>query len=104
MLPLSNSKNPGGMNESITFVAYLTKHRHRIVNYSYFQAEGISIGSGTVESTVKQIGAHQALRRTVESRINEFPQVLLQQFVPTSMDSSQIKTCKTGMHPVTGII
>ena len=38
------------------FIAYLTKHRHRIVNYSYFQAEGISIGSGAIESTVKQIG------------------------------------------------
>ena len=38
------------------FIAYLTKHRHRIVNYGYFQAEGISIGSGAIESTVKQIG------------------------------------------------
>lgn len=40
-----------------TFIAYLNKHRQRIVNYAYFQAEGISIGSGTIESTVKQIGA-----------------------------------------------
>lgn len=38
------------------FIAYLAKHRHRIVNYSYYQAEGISIGSGEIESTVKQIG------------------------------------------------
>lgn len=38
------------------FITYLHKHRHRIVNYSYYQAEGISIGSGAVESTVKQIG------------------------------------------------
>jgi hypothetical protein len=38
------------------FVAYLTKHRHRLVNYAYYQAEGISIGSGEIESTVKQIG------------------------------------------------
>lgn len=38
------------------FVAYLNKHRHRIVNYAYYQAEGISIGSGEIESTVKQIG------------------------------------------------
>ncbi len=43
------------------FIADLTKHRHRIVNYSYFQAEGISIGSGTIESTVKQIGARLKL-------------------------------------------
>ncbi len=39
-----------------TFTAYLNKHRHRIVNYGYYQAEGISIGSGAIESTVKQIG------------------------------------------------
>lgn len=38
------------------FIDYLAKHRHRIVNYSYYQAEGISIGSGEVESLVKQIG------------------------------------------------
>lgn len=38
-----------------TFIAYLNKHRQRIVNYAYFQAEGISIGSGAIESTVKQI-------------------------------------------------
>lgn len=38
------------------FIAYLAKHRHRIINYSYYQAEGISIGSGEIESTVKQIG------------------------------------------------
>ena len=39
-----------------TFIAYLNKHRHRIVNYGYYQAEGLSIGSGAIESTVKQIG------------------------------------------------
>jgi len=39
-----------------TFIAYLKKHRYRIVNYGYYQAEGISIGSGAIESTVKQIG------------------------------------------------
>lgn len=39
-----------------TFVAYLNKHRQRLVNYGYYQAEGISIGSGAVESTVKQFG------------------------------------------------
>ena len=38
------------------FVAYLGKHRHRIVNYSYYHAEGISIGSGEIESTIKQMG------------------------------------------------
>ena len=38
------------------FIVYLNKHRHRIVNYDYFQTEGISIGSGSIESTIKQIG------------------------------------------------
>jgi len=38
------------------FCTYLDKHRHRIVNYAYFQAEQLcSIGSGAVESAVKQI-------------------------------------------------
>ncbi len=38
------------------FIGYLRKHRHRLVNYMYFQAEQLSsIGSGAVESAVKQI-------------------------------------------------
>lgn len=38
------------------FCQYLRKHRHRIVNYDYFQAEQLcSIGSGAVESAIKQI-------------------------------------------------
>jgi len=35
---------------------YLETHRHRIINYGYYQQEGISIGSGAVESSIKQIG------------------------------------------------
>lgn len=43
--------------EARKFEAYLNKHRHRIVNYEYYQAEQLcSIGSGAVESAVKQIG------------------------------------------------
>ena len=39
------------------FINYLKKHSHRIVNYELFSQEGIcSIGSGAVESAVKQIG------------------------------------------------
>ncbi len=38
------------------FCAYLAKHRHRLVNYQDFQEQRISsIGSGAVESAVKQI-------------------------------------------------
>ena len=43
------------------FVAYLIKHRHRIVNYQYYQWEGISIGSGEIESGIKQIAARVKL-------------------------------------------
>lgn len=41
--------------QAINFANYLEVHRHRIINYNYYQKEGISIGSGAVESTVKQI-------------------------------------------------
>ncbi|MFM7715669.1 MAG: ISKra4 family transposase, partial [Microcystis sp.] len=38
------------------FCRYLETHRQRIINYDYYQSEQIcSIGSGAVESTVKQI-------------------------------------------------
>lgn len=38
------------------FETYLEKHRTRIINYAYYQAEQLcSIGSGAVESAVKQI-------------------------------------------------
>jgi len=49
---LRKSKYVGVTN----FISYLRKHRHRLVNYMYFQAEQLSsIGSGAVESVVKQI-------------------------------------------------
>lgn len=38
------------------FIAYLVKHRSRIPNYRYLQLEGFTIGSGSVESGIKQIG------------------------------------------------
>jgi hypothetical protein len=55
---------------------YLTNHLSRIVNYGYFQAEGISIGSGTIESTVKQIGARVKLSGA-QWKSKNVPQVLL---------------------------
>ena len=60
-----------------TFIADLNKHRHRIVNYGYYQAEGISIGSGAVESTVKQIGRPIKLSGAQWAKDN-VPQVLKQ--------------------------
>ncbi|PPT10505.1 serine/threonine protein kinase [Geitlerinema sp. FC II] len=59
------------------FVAYVQKHRHRIVNYSYYQCEGISIGSGAIESTVKQIGRRLKISGAQWERQN-VPQVLKQ--------------------------
>jgi hypothetical protein len=44
------------LKQAENFCTYLEKHRHRIINYYYFQAEQIcSIGSGSIESTIKQI-------------------------------------------------
>lgn len=44
------------LDQARKFCNYLEHHRQRIVNYAYLQAEGIcSIGSGAVESSIKQI-------------------------------------------------
>lgn len=64
------------LDQAKNFCTYLDKHRHRIVNYYYFQAEQVcSIGSGSIESTIKQID-----RRTQISgaqwKSENIPQVL----------------------------
>ena len=41
--------------KALNFLAYLQKHRTRIPNYEYLQLEGFDIGSGAVESAIKQI-------------------------------------------------
>jgi hypothetical protein len=58
------------------FCGYLRKHRHRIVHYAYFQAEDIcSIGSGDVESAIKQID--QRIHLTgAQWKAERVPQVL----------------------------
>lgn len=67
----------GWQHEQVdNFIVYLNKHRHRIVNYGYFQAAGISIGSGAIESTVKQIGARIKLSGA-QWKAENVPQVLL---------------------------
>jgi hypothetical protein len=43
------------------FQAYLTKHYQRIPDYQYYQQLGIVIGSGDVESKIKQVGARVKL-------------------------------------------
>lgn len=58
------------------FCEYLRKHHHRIINYEYFQAEGLySIGSGAVESAIKQIGCRVQVSGAQWKREN-VPQVL----------------------------
>jgi hypothetical protein len=39
------------------FLEYLEKHKKRIPNYQLDQEQGLCIGSGAVESTIKRIGA-----------------------------------------------
>ena len=44
------------------FCTYLERHRLRIVNYSYCQAEQIcSVGSGAVESAIKLLGTRMKI-------------------------------------------
>jgi hypothetical protein len=44
------------LRRAINFMNYLRKHRKRIPEYGYLQQLGLTIGSGAVESTIKQIG------------------------------------------------
>ena len=65
-------KNKAAQN----FSTYLQNHRHRIVNYEYYQAEAIcSIASGAVESTVKQIDRRLKISGA-QWKIENVPQVL----------------------------
>ena len=57
------------------FIAYLNHHRDRIVHYDYYQAEGLSIGLGAIESTIKQIGRRLKISGAQWNQDN-VPQVL----------------------------
>jgi hypothetical protein len=60
------------------FCVYLKKHRARIINYDYYQAEGIcSIGSGAVESAIKQIDRRVQISGA-QWETKNVPQVLAQ--------------------------
>ena len=41
---------------AVNFVDYLRKHRQRIPEYGYLHQLKMTIGSGSVESSIKQIG------------------------------------------------
>lgn len=57
------------------FLAYLEKHRLRIPDYQDFRSQGITIGSGAVESKIKQIGRRIKISGAQWNRSN-LPQVL----------------------------
>ncbi|MFM7888773.1 MAG: ISKra4 family transposase, partial [Pseudanabaena sp.] len=57
------------------FLAYLETHRLRIPDYHTYQSQGITIGSGAVESTIKQIGRRIKITGAQWNRRN-LPQVL----------------------------
>ena len=57
------------------FSAYLVQHAQRIPNYRYYQMEGLPIGSGPVESLVKQIDARLQLAGT-QWKSETLPQML----------------------------
>lgn len=64
------------LKQAENFSQYLDKHRHRIVNYEYFQTEQIcSIGSGAVESAVKQIDRRLKISGA-QWNVKNVPQVL----------------------------
>lgn len=64
------------LDQAKNFCAYLQKHRHRIINYDYFQSEQIcSIGSGSIESTIKQIDQRTKISGA-QWKAENVPQVL----------------------------
>ena len=60
---------------AINFVDYLRKHRLRIPEYGYLQRLKITIGSGAVESSIKQIGRRVKISGAQWNSVN-VPQVL----------------------------
>ncbi len=42
---------------SVDFIRYLENHQHRIIDYQARQETGASVGSGAVESLIKQIAS-----------------------------------------------
>ena len=57
------------------FLAYLERHRLRIPDYQAFQIQGINIGSGAVESTIKQI-SRRIKTSSAQWKRDNLPQVL----------------------------
>jgi hypothetical protein len=63
-------------SESINFSNYLKRHKNRLINYALYQQEKMSsIGSGTIESGIKQIGRRVKISGAQWNRIN-VPRIL----------------------------
>ncbi len=62
-------------DHSEQFAAYLKKHRHRLVNYDGDWWRGETIGSGEIESGIKQIAARVKLSGA-QWKVENVPQVL----------------------------
>lgn len=61
--------------QAANLIIYLQKHWLRIYNYKFLQSQGISIGSGTVESAIKQISRRVKLSGA-QWNANNVPQLL----------------------------
>ncbi len=61
--------------QSQNFQKYLRKHQRRIPDYQLYQELGICIGSGSVESWIKQIGSRIKIIGAQWNR-NNVPQML----------------------------
>jgi hypothetical protein len=62
--------------KAVNFIAYIQKHQSRIINYNYWKnmvLNPIPVGSGDVESAVKQMGARVKLpgARWKEENVNQ---------------------------------
>ncbi len=68
---LADSKQP----QAQRFRGYLARHRYRLPNYAAYARQGIAIGSGAVESQIKQIGARVKLTGASWQR-ESIPQIL----------------------------
>jgi hypothetical protein len=75
---------------AVNFVSYLRKHSLRIPEYSYFHLLGLTIGSGAVESSIKQIGRCIKISGAQWHRKN-VPQVLKHRcaYLNNMLDSSE---------------
>ncbi|MBC6471892.1 MAG: hypothetical protein GDA48_02925 [Hormoscilla sp. GM102CHS1] len=67
------------------FLAYVHKHKSRLPDYCQYQQQGICIGSGAVESTIKRIGQRIKLSGA-QWKLENVNQVLRQRCAYLNLD------------------